>query len=103
MADGVDLAENPFELAINFVMGYSEDDKECDKVSSIHLTPLQDTYENLKEMLVSFLTMQQEVNDLKNEKEFYDEELEQLFKNNDEYISKDGNYSSTLNYSIQSS
>jgi hypothetical protein len=30
-------------------------------------------------MLVSFLTMQQEVNDLKAEKELYDEELEVLF------------------------
>ena len=31
MAD-VDLGDNPFELAINFIMGYSEDTKECDQV-----------------------------------------------------------------------
>jgi hypothetical protein len=29
----VDLDENPFELAINFVMGYTEETKECDQVS----------------------------------------------------------------------
>ena len=41
-------------------------------------------------MLVSFLTMQQEVNDLKAEKEFYDESLDQLFTTNEEVIVKEG-------------
>ena len=42
-------------------------------------------------MLVSFLTMQQEVNDLKSEKETYEQELESVFRNNEEFIPKDGN------------
>lgn len=53
----VELDDNPFELAINFIMGYSEETKECDQVSAEGLIS-QTSYENLKEMLVSFLTMQ---------------------------------------------
>jgi hypothetical protein len=34
--------------------------------------------------------MQQEVNDLKSEKETYEQELERLFRNNEEFIPKDG-------------
>jgi hypothetical protein len=30
MSENVDLDDNPFELAINFVMGYDEDSKDCD-------------------------------------------------------------------------
>lgn len=41
-------------------------------------------------MLVSYLTQQQEYNDLKAEKEFYDEQLEVLMKDNKNYLDEDG-------------
>jgi hypothetical protein len=77
--EDIDIEENPYELSINFIMGYTEKTKLCDTA----------TYENLKGMLVNFLTIQEEVTDLKEQIEFIDEELTVVFKENKDYISKD--------------
>jgi hypothetical protein len=44
----------------------------------------------LKDMLVSYLTQQQEFNDLKIERDYYEEQLEMIMKDNIFYLNEEG-------------
>jgi hypothetical protein len=36
MSNAIDEDENPYELAVKFIMSYSEETKECDNVNKIN-------------------------------------------------------------------
>ena len=44
----------------------------------------------MKDMLVSYLTQQQEFNDLKIERDYYEEQLEMIMKDNIFYLNEEG-------------